>query len=135
MGILGIENIDALIKTISDDYREIIKQKYRYDIDNEKTVAQVFREFEDSYKMINSLDKNETQIEILEKYYPKKQGPSEAGPITYYQVLSEHEGFKMNIFDFLAEYTVKYCNEVKKVYASSGYGYPFLNSKEEEPRD
>ncbi|TFH14028.1 hypothetical protein E4H04_10985, partial [Candidatus Bathyarchaeota archaeon] len=55
---LGKKTIEETLTTISEDYRTILQEKIRYDFDNEKTVAQVFNEFKEAYKVLESLDKN-----------------------------------------------------------------------------
>jgi hypothetical protein len=114
MGMLGKKSLDETIETINDDYREIIKEKYRYDLDNEKTTAQVFREFEEAYRILESLDKNESQLKVYEKMELKMD------PFSYYRMMSADEEieFTENFFDFLSESTIKYWRDEKKVSIS-----------------
>jgi hypothetical protein len=122
MGMLGKDNFDETIKTISDDYRKIFQQKFKHDLDNEKTLAQVFSEFEEAFNILESLDNNETQLKLFEKVKSKEN------PLRYYKYYVHifKDGKKdITLFDFLSEYAIKYWEEVQDVSISVKYGYPF----------
>jgi hypothetical protein len=96
---LGKKDLDETITTISEDYKTILREKYKYDFEDEKTVAQVFEEFMESHRILNSLDKNESQLKIFEKIN------REENPLIYYWVEFSKNGQPVNFFDLLAKYT------------------------------
>jgi hypothetical protein len=99
---LGKKTIEETLTTISEDYRTILQEKIRYDFDNEKTVAQVFNEFKEVYKVLESLDKNAR------------------APFIYYRMLNSDDdlNFTINFFDFLSESTIKYWRDERGVTIS-----------------
>lgn len=63
MNMLGEDNLDYTVKTISEDYKTILKEKYKHDLDNQLTVAQVFNQFAEVYTHPRVLlEENELKI-------------------------------------------------------------------------
>lgn len=67
MGMLGKNSLDETVRTIYNDYRTIIGAKYRFDIDNERSVSEVFNEFEESYRLFNKYAIDEPKLSLLIK--------------------------------------------------------------------
>lgn len=118
-GLLGKENLDDTIMTVSEDYKEIIREKYRYDLDNEKSIKQVFSDFKDAYRIIENIDKNESQLKLLKKMKFDKD------PLSYYYWGIEEDDYRESIFTFLSEYAIKYWEEVRRLSITTINEYPF----------
>ena len=127
-GLLGKENLDDTIKTVSEDFKEIIQEKYRYDLDNEKSIKQVFSEFKDAYRIIENLDKNESQVRLLEKM------KFDEDPLPYYYWVIEEENYRESIFTFLSEYAIKYWKDKKGVSITTLSSSPFRDNWESKNR-
>ena len=108
-GLLGKENLDDTIKAVSEDFREIIREKYRYDLDNEKSIKEVFSDFKDAYRIMENIDKNELQLRLLEKI------KFDEDPLPYYYWSVEEEDYRAPVFTFLSEYAIKYLKDVRGI--------------------
>lgn len=125
-GMLGKNSLNDAIDEIYNFSVKIMQKKFEYDPESEKTPSDIFEYLAKQERKYNRLKKGKRepliQSEILECL-----GMDDL--VYYYYCFCREDGYIGTFVDFMAEYTIRYCNEVKRLRISRLKGYPFLDKK------
>lgn len=112
-GMLDADTLDDLIQIMWNDYKPIMVEKYKYDIDNKMTVAQVFSTFKENHEHLARLKAEKMLIEDLNYWETQELILTKLGlgdVIKHYNT-GFGATFKGSLFEFLVYYTMKYRTE------------------------
>ncbi len=130
-GMLGNISLDETVNEIYDYSIAIMKRKFDYDPESALTPSEVFEIIAKEQREFSRLKKGRydslTQREILEYL-----GMNDI-LFHYYLFEKEEEGYTGTFVDFVADYTLKYCHEVRQFSVGLLKGSPFLEGH--EPKD
>ena len=121
MGMLGCDSMDDLVQVVSGDYKSLMFEKYKYDIDNELTVAELFNRFKANHELVENIGDTEKQIQLLTKL-----GMEDV--IIYYRMFVD-DYFRGSLFDFMSHYSQLYWKEVKDMSIITFHENIFLNQE------
>jgi transcriptional regulator with XRE-family HTH domain len=130
-GMLGKNSLNEAIDEIYKYSVEIMKKKFDYDPESEKTPSDIFEYVTKQEREYSRLKKGKreslTQREIL-----KCLGMDEI-TFNYYE-FEKQDGYVGTLVDFMTEYTIRYFNEVRNVRISTLKKYPFLDKNNLPPK-
>lgn len=130
-GMLGKNSLNDAIDEIYNFSVKIMQKKFEYDPESEKTPSDIFEYLAKQEREYNRLKKGKResliQSEILECL-----GMDDL--VYYYYCFCREDGYIGTFVDFMAEYTIRYCNEVKRLSISRLKGYPFLDKNNLPPK-
>jgi hypothetical protein len=107
-GMYGHDTLDKTILTIFEDYKQIMKGKFEYDMDNEKTAGEVFNDFRDELDELYKMSNNQKQIEFY-----KSINQDDKVLDHYFGTLGS--GYNKTFFEFIAENVIEHCEKCKGI--------------------
>jgi hypothetical protein len=124
-GMYGHDTIDETVSTIFEDYKQIMKGKFEYDMDNEKTAGEVFSNFRDELDKLYKMSDNQKQIEFY-----KSLDQDDKVIDHYFGALMI--GYKKTFFEFIAENIIEHCEKCKSMRIFTYHGNLFVSKEVEE---
>jgi DNA-binding Lrp family transcriptional regulator len=108
--MLGVESLDMAVENIFNDYVLIMKEKFEYDSDFEKTPGEVFKDIKAAAKELDRIKKGkddiDVQCEILRDFN------IDEAVISYF-IFEKIDDYRGNLIEFIGDNIIEYYTKVK----------------------